>query len=272
MTETYLADRIIMGTNEDPTYFDFWKIQVLAHRTFFPFTKLTIAILTNTPDRPIFNEMREAGVDVYPYQPSRLVPHGNQAKLLRYYCAAQFRNESCIVSDIDTIPMQSEYVDRIGNEIVIAPDKLLAVGKEVLINGPDSGKFPAHHTAGLGGMFDRLYRCNGKTFAEVVEQYIGMKTFDHKENVMNLPFNFSDESLNRALIHVNGVAVKDITRNIDIQKQWIDRSWWNIDEQFMQADGYIEANLLRPFADHYEQILPIIKYIESKGISKYHDI
>lgn len=270
MTETYIPDRIIMGTNEDPTYFDFWKIQVLAHRTFFPFTKLTIAILTNTPDRPIFGEMREAGVDVWVYQPSRLVPHGNQAKLLRYYCASQFPNELCVVSDIDTIPMQSAYVEKIGNGVEAG--KLLAVGREVLLNGPDSGKFPAHHTSGYGNVFSLLYQCQSKTFAECVEQFIGMRHFDHKENVMNIPFNFSDESLNRALIHLHKVPVKDMVREINIQRDWIDRSWWAIDEARLNNGEYIEANLLRPFADHYEQILPIIKYIELKGSDKYHDI
>lgn len=265
-----MIDRIVMGTNEDAMYFDFWKIQVLAHRTFFPDVMLTIAVLTNKPDSPLLSEIREAGVDVWPYQPSKLVPHGNQAKLLRYYCASAFHNENCIVSDIDTIPMQSEYIESVGREIV--PDKLLAVGREVLINGPDSGKFPAHHTAGYGKIFDKLYKCKGKSFAECVDQWIGMRVFDSKENVMNMPFNFSDESLNRALIQTNSVPVKDIVRNIDIQKQWIDRSWWKIDEEFMNSGGYIEANLLRPFGRHVDQIMPIIKYIESKGVCKYGDI
>jgi len=265
-----MIDRIVMGTNEDAMYFDFWKIQVLAHRTFFPDVMLTLAVLTNKPDSPLISQIREAGVDVWPYQPSKLVPYANQAKLLRYYCASHFTNESCIVSDIDTIPMRSEYVESIGREIV--PDKLLAVGKEVLINGPDSGKFPAHHTSGYGSMFDKLYSCKHKTFAECVEQYIGMNVFDHKENVMNMSFNFSDESLNRALIHTNQVPVKDIIRAIDFRRQWIDRSWWNIDEQFMLTGGYVEANLLRPFGQHIDQILPIIKYIELKGVCKYGDI
>ncbi len=265
-----MIDRIIMGTNEDAMYFDFWKIQVLAHRTFFPDAMLTIAVLTDRPDKPLFAAMRDAGVDVWPYQPSRLVPHGNQAKLLRYYCASQFTKEVCVVSDIDTIPLQSAYVEKIGN--AVTPDQLLAVGREVLINGPDSGKFPAHHTSGYGKIFNQLYRCHNKSFAECVEQFIGMRMFDSKENVISLPFNFSDESLNRALIHLNKVSVKDIIRTIDIQKQWIDRSWWKVDEDFLNGGGYIEANLLRPFVQHIDQILPIIKYIESKGVCKYGDI
>jgi len=268
-----MIDRIIMGTNEDPTYFDFWKIQVLAHRVFFPDTKLTIAVLTDrSRENSQFEAMYDAGVDVRIYNPSRLVPYGNQAKLLRYYCASEFPDELCVVSDIDTIPMQSAYVTRIANEVV--PGKILAVGREVLLGGPDSGKFPAHHTSGYGNAFSTLYQCQNKTFAECVEQFIGLRMFDHKENVMNLPFNFSDESLNRALIHLHKVEVKDITRNIDIRKQWIDRSWWAIDEDFMNLGGYIEANLLRPFAEHYTQILPIIQFIERWGFDlyKYNEI
>lgn len=271
MNETYIPDRIIMGTNEDPTYFDFWKIQVLAHRTFFPYTKLTLAILSDKQrDMNKFHYISEAGVDVRLYAPSKLAPHGNQAKLLRYYCAAQFPDELCVVSDIDTVPMQSAYVEKIVN--VVEHNKLLAVGREVLLNGPDSGKFPAHHTSGYGNVFAALYQCQHKTFAECVEQFIGMRVFDQKENVMNMPFNFSDESLNRALIHLNKVEVKDMIRAIDIKRDWIDRSWWGIDEARLNAGGYIEANLLRPFADNYSSILPIIKYIESKGVDKYGNI
>jgi hypothetical protein len=105
----------------------------------------------------------------------------------------------------------------------------------------------------------------GKSFADVVRQHAGSRVHDHKEDVRNAANAFSDESLNRALIQQYDVPVQYVTRDIDIHTQWIDRAWWDkLDVAHLNADGYIEANLLRPYTKNEDKIAPIVEYLQCK--------
>jgi hypothetical protein len=272
-----MFDRIIVGTNFDPTYFNFWKLQVLAHKTFFPDVKLTFALLDadfhsgfcRTDVKPL--EM--CGAEVFFYAPDDKCPQANQAKLLRYYCAAQFPNDMSILCDMDTVPLTRKYIEGLSKKVT--NDQLLAVGREVY-DIEHTGKFPAHHIAGRGYLFQRLYNTAGKDFSQVVQQHVGLRVFDHKEDARNSPYRFSDESLNRALIEIYKIPVRHITRDIDIHKQWLDRSWWKNSDVYaeLMTGDFIEANMLRPCKIDDPATVSVIKYLESNNEQhlKYEDI
>lgn len=263
-----MLDRIIISTNEDETYLDFWKIQKLANEIFFPNVKLTIAFLTHREENDsLVSLIKSKGIDVKLYKPLDGTPTANQAKILRYYCASEFNDEICLISDMDTIPLQAEYI----NKIISKRQKniLLGIGKEVLDGTPHSGKFPAHHICGEGKLFKEMYNPENLSFDECVKKYIGLKVFDHKEDINNPPHIFSDESLNRAVIYLNKINIQHIKREIDIHKQWIDRSWWFVDEQKLKNNFYIEANLLRPLKQNFQEIKKIITHLEKISDKKY---
>ena len=252
--------RIVTSTNEDLTYLDFWKLQSLSNKVFFPKFKLCIAFLTNRNyDDSLIKEMVDNGIEVKIYTPLNYVPEPNLSKIIRYLYASEFESDICTVTDMDTIPLQSDYLNKVLSHV--EKDKILSVGKEVLINTPDSGKFPAHHTSGFGNMFKKLYNPNNLEFEECVKSLIGINIFHNRENITNSPKDFSDESLNRALIFKNKIDVKDITRDINIYEDWVDRSWWNLNVEKLNSGKYIEANLLRPLKDNYDKIKPIEQYI-----------
>lgn len=266
-----MLDRIIISSNEDRTYIDFWKIQLLSHKIFFPNVKLTLALLTNKEENDeLITKMIDAGLEVRLYKPALDIPLANQAKVLRYYCASEFEEQVSLISDIDTIPLQSKYINNIVSKR--QKNKLLAVGKEVLANTPHAGKFPAHHTCGEGKLFKQMYNPNNLPFQECIKSYIGLRKYDHKENIANHPSTFSDESLNRAVINIHKVDVQDITRDINIHSQWLDRSWWYVDNKKLYEDYYIEANLLRPLNDNILEIKKVIDYLNSLSHHKYENI
>ena len=256
-----MFNRIVTSTNEDKTYLEFWKLQLLSQRVFFPDKKLTIAFYTNrNEDDELIKEMKNEGIDVRLYKIVPNFPEANVAKILRYICASEMGDEVCISVDMDTIQLQSEYMNRITSER--QKDKMLGVGREVLDNTEHRGKFPAHHMCAEGHVFKKLYNPDGKTLERLLVDLSGMKLFDHKENILNHSSMFSDESLNRALIKINNVDVQHIERKIDMYSQWLDRSWWNMNENKLQNGEYIEANLLRPWSNHMEQIEPIYKHLK----------
>jgi hypothetical protein len=111
-----MFDRIVTSTNDNSIYLGFWKIQILSHKKFFPEKKLTIAFLTNrTQDDELVKEMIDSGIDVQLYKPIEGIPEGNHAKVLRYICASQYKNEVCCITDMDTIPLQKEYLTKQTN-------------------------------------------------------------------------------------------------------------------------------------------------------------
>ena len=256
-----MFDRIVTSTNEDEVYLDFWKIQIKSHKIFFPSSKLTMAFLTNREyDDKLIKEMIKEGIDVKIYKPIFGIPEPNLSKILRYYCASEFDDDISTITDMDTIPLQSEYLNSIYSQV--ERDKILAIGLEVLINTVDKGKFPAHHTSGTGHMFKKMYNPKNLNYLEFVNSLVGINVFHNRENIKNSPVDFSDESLNRALIKLNNVPVKHIERKINIKIDWLDRSWWNMDINKLNSGKYIEANLLRPYKNYINQIKPIEDYLD----------
>jgi hypothetical protein len=261
-----MLNRIVTSTNEDKTYLEFWKLQLLSTRAFFPDKKLTIAFYTDrTDDDELVKEMRREGIDVRLYKIIPNHPEGNVAKILRYICASEFGDEVCISVDMDTIPLQSEYINRITS--VRQPGKMLGVGKEVLDGTEHAGKFPAHHMCAEGYVFKKLYNPQDKPLKELLDDLSGSRMFDNKEDIDGHPF--SDESLNRALISKNSVDMHHITRDINISSDWLDRSWWGMNLEKLHSGKYIEANLLRPWSNYTEKIKPVYDYLKSLTDEKY---
>lgn len=253
--------RIVTSTNEDETYLDFWELQYKSNKIFFPEYQLTIAFLTNRNyDDELIKRMINQGIDVRIYKPIEGIPSPNLSKILRYICASEFDDDICVITDMDTIPLQTKYLSNIISKIEL--DKLLCVGKEVLINTVDSGKFPAHHTSGTGKIFKKLYNPENLDYENCVEQISKINNIFHsRECIKNLPVDFSDESLNRALIKLNKIPIKDITRDLDPMIDWIDRSWWSINQNKLDLGQYIESNLLRPYKKYESMIKPIENYL-----------
>lgn len=256
-----MFNRIITSTNEDSTYLDFWRIQILSHKIFFPNKILTIAFLTNrSDDDDLIIEMRSCGIDVRLYKPISNIPEGNHAKLLRYICASEFEDDVCVITDMDTIPLQSDYLNNLTSEREL--NKILCVGSEVYKGTPHSGKFPAHHITAEGKLFKKLFNPKDLSNEDLINEISKINNvYDHKESLLSS--EFSDESLIRVLFEMNVVDRQDLPRNINIKEQWIDRSWWDIDNDRLYSFNYIEANLLRPYKQNVSKIKGIEVFLNS---------
>lgn len=258
-----MFDRIVTSTNENSTYLGFWELQILAHKKFFPEKKLTIAFLTErTYDDELVKKMISHDIDVQLYKPIDGIPEGNHAKILRYICASQYDNEICCITDMDTIPLQKEYL--INQTSLRESNKLLCIGAEVYENTPHYGKFPAHHMTAEGKIFKQLFNPNNLNYEESIKAISDFKVYDLKESIINSQDGFSDESLIRVLIQENNVPTQHVFRNIDKFNDWIDRSWWAIDIEKLKKLKYVESNLLRPYDDHKTRIKPILQFLKDE--------
>ena len=261
-----MLDKIIVSC-DDSHFSQYVPIVSTAWKKFFPECELVIAFLTDRNKEDPFIEKMSKWGDVRLFKPSPLAPLANQAKVSRHILASQFEKEICMLEDIDTIPLQRKYYeDKISAR---EPEHVLAVGAEVFFDTPHQGKFPMSTISAEGQTFRKFINPQNLEYSELISSWVGKAVYDHKEDISNSPHIFSDESLIRALLSEwKGSRITHTPRNVDVQNEWIDRSWWNINEDWLHEGRYVTCNFLRPFTDYYQNAMPVIEYIYGHQPSK----
>lgn len=255
-----LFDRIVVSSDDSPTFLNFWPCVSQAWQKFFD-AKPTLALVTNrSPDDPLFTKLQKYGdVQTVPYIQG--IPTANQAKIARFLVASRMGDEVCMIEDIDTVPLQRMFFeDRLK---IREPNRILAVGHEVLANTVDAGKFPISNITTEGRNFKKLFNPNDLNHEELLKSFVGMRVVDHKENVANDASHFSDESMIRGLIHKHNLhhMIQKVNRDVNIHQDWIDRSWWGYDANKLKAGGYVLCNFLRPCRENAHHFIPIYEYL-----------
>jgi hypothetical protein len=261
-----MLDRVIVSC--DDSYFkEYVPIVSEAWKKFFPECDLSIAFITDrSQDDSLVKRMLNYG-DVKLFKPVEGVPPANQAKISRHILASEFENQVCSIEDIDTVPLQREwYYDRLSKR---KKGSVLAVGAEVFLNTPHSGKFPMSTITAEGDVFKQFINPNNLNYSDLVKSFIDLKIYDNKESINNHPNQFSDESLIRALLsRWEEKTITHVERNVDIRNEWIDRSWWTINDEKLHNGEYVTCNFLRPPMVFHQQIQSIANYIYDNEVSK----
>jgi hypothetical protein len=181
-----------------------------------------------------------------------------------------------MLEDVDTVPLQRVYYqDRTDKR---ENGHLLAVGAEVLNGTLDEGKFPMSTITAEGYTFKKFINPHDLDDESLVKSWIDLKItnhgveharggwMEHSQAINNPPGRYSDESMIWALLtQWSDKNITHVHRAVDINSDWIDRDWWNIDTGKLLYGRYIACNFLRPIwrlnmAD-FNQIKPIIGYI-----------
>jgi len=256
--------RIIVSA-DDSQFVEFLPAVYSAWKKFFPEIRLTLAFLSDREhDDPIFDALRKYA-DLYVYNSIDGIPVPNQAKMIRYICATQFEDEVVSVEDIDTIPLQREWFEKKFSER--KPGTMLRVGKEVFYNTIFDDKMPISTMTAEGHVWKSLINPLSLSYNDLMNSWKTplLKTKDNKQNFGNKPEVFSDESLIQCLMWETKTPETFVFRDVNIHKDWIDRSFWKVDVDKLNRGEYICCNFLRPFRRHKEFFKPILKYIDYEG-------
>ena len=253
-----MFDRIVVSTDENPMFLQFVPIVSTAWKKYFPEKKLSIAFISDRGyDDNLVNKMNNYG-DVKIFNPVAGIPTANQAKIGRHILASEYKEEVCMIEDMDTIPLQRDFF---SNRTSGYDSGIIVVGSEVYNNTPHEGKFPMSTMTATGNLFGEIVNPNNLKYEDVIKSFIGIREFDHKEAIEISPDIFSDESLMRVLLRRWNGEINKVNRDVNVHSDWIDRSWWNIDREKLHSGGYITCNFLRPFVDNFERIKPVADYI-----------
>jgi len=274
-----MFDRIIVSS-DDSHFKDFWPVVAKAWNKYFPDKKVCLAFVTDKDENhPTVQKLKKWG-EVYLFPVQENIPTPNQAKMYRHILAGMFENDICMIEDIDTIPLQKDFVNRILSQR--KKDEILRVGSEIYKGSKEEGKFPTSNLTAESYIFKKLINPKNLSFDELFKTWCNISHFDHKESVNNTPDptgvfgGFSDESLMRVLInrYITDFEGKvcEIERNVNIHAYWIDRSWWGIDINRLKSDTYVICNFLRPISQYYPYCEPIFKYIFNDDNIKKTDV
>jgi hypothetical protein len=248
-----LFDKVILSTNDNPKYYQWWPIVAHAWKRLYPDVEVILAYVSSYNHQFREKQFRKHGKVIrWELKNDQIDP--NWAQIARYLVAAECGDSVCMINDVDFLPLNKEYFNEIISQYRVE-DGFLGVGWEEYQQRPlVPTKWAAGLMTGTGNQFRELYSTD-----EI--DINSLRLFDDKESVANPPNQFCDESLNRALLHLSGQRIKLITNGLDKRTQTLDRSWWNLDEDKLKAGGYAYAHLPRPYEKYQEQVKPILDYI-----------
>jgi hypothetical protein len=238
------VDRVIVSSDLSPQFLNFWPLAAASWTQTFGITPTLALVSRSEVSVEILEKLKQFG-EVIVVISNIQAPLPNQAKLVRWYTACKFKNETVTIEDIDTVFLNSSYL--INKLKHFDPERLLGIGADVNQDDPDyRGKFPASNLTGRGNVFSEFFESSSEeSFDDFVNRYKNLTVIDDREDPFNNPKNFSDESLIRAIRRKSGQdLIFTIPRGVDIQREWMDRSWWPSDGKIPK--NAILANIPRP--------------------------
>jgi hypothetical protein len=253
-----MVKNVILSVNESYDYYGILPIVSAAYRKYYPESKLIIGALSTIPAQTIkaFKKYCDS-VIVLARHPE--YPTCNQGKMMRFYIASQYGKETCMINDIDTIPLQGKFfVERFAKR---PEGVLLAIGAELYKKTINKGKFPISYMAAEGYVFNKLFSTGDKTWEAFIDSFKNVKKVDGKENLKKPLGVFSDESLIRVI--KGGVKILHLPR---IYRPAIDsiarRSKFSAER--LKKGGYFEAHHLHPIQQYKNRLIAIAQYLKMK--------
>lgn len=259
-----MINQIILSTNEDPKYMEFWKPVSWAYKKMFPDVTVHLAFLTNRDENdPLVKEFREYG-KVTLFKPLPYIQEFSQAKMIRFILASQQGKDVCYIDDIDLFPLVKSFITLKTD--ARPKNNLLCVGGEVYNH---NGCYPVSQMTAEGKTWKKFINPNDLSYEALFNEWANTPVmFDRREDV-NIPLDwdkdsyFSDERLLRRLLHHSDINIYKLERGYaNFLKSTVDRYDWNIVRDNLFAHRYFNAHCLRPYSQYLEEHKPLLEYIE----------
>ena len=133
--------RVFLSCDDNPLYSQFWPITAAAWRKYGYEPLLS---LVTDRDYEEWKWMEEFGeVDRYHLRPE--LPAGNWAKVARFFSYYKYSNDKGMVGDIDMLPLNKSYFDRLFE---YDDDKLLLSSFKAYEGMPYRGEYPYYKFPG----------------------------------------------------------------------------------------------------------------------------
>ena len=239
-------DRVILSSNDDPKYLDFWPFVSKAWRELIGIEPVLFFIGEHSK----VAELSKWGqVIQFPVDP--LWDIVNQSQSIRLYAGSKFPDENLIISDLDMLPINREYFNSLSE---YNDDSFISYTSDVIQYGfyLRSPQFPMCYLAAKGSTFNEI---------------LGISTSTTWENFLltlknsSMGYGTDQKYFYSKFIKWAGKDSKYIGLNrgwIDgkIAKNRLDRVNWPNTKEY-QINNYYDCHLPLPFSIHKDRCLEL---------------
>ena len=239
-------DYVILGSNTNPLYLDFWPIVSKIWSEIFNIVPVLGLITDYNSDF----KKDEYGI-VKCFKAVENINSSLQSQLVRLFLTAQLSG-NLLISDIDMIPLSKQYfIDDLKKYDENKLHVMSADNSECLNNK----EYPMCYILANSAIFNNCLqlKLNWDDFIISLHNYNYGWTTDQRylfTKINEYKALYQDKVLFQNRGWENGIASRRI-----------DRAHWQYDPQKVQGGHYIDSHLLRPYHDHKTDIDTLISYL-----------
>ncbi len=235
-------DYAIVSTDQNEMYKDFWSIVKNLWINLIDITPILVEIGD-------YNEIIDDGECViHKIKKIEGINTGLQSQIARMFITKYYKDDVCVTSDIDMLPLSKEYftksIESYDN------DSLIIFSSDAY---PNKNRYPICYNAAKGGLFNEILDLD-VSFEEYCnrlidygwgwdtdELYFGKKVneYSNKNRIIKLNRGWS-----------NGIA-----------NDRIDRVNWNYDITRLKNQKYIDSHSLRPLTTYNNEVKQLIELL-----------
>jgi len=239
-SKSFKIDRVILTSNNNPTYLQFWPLVARAWRDRIGI-KPTLFLVS---DESI--EIDETIGDVIRVHTIEGVSTANHAQILRLLAPIYFEEEICLISDIDMLPLNRDYFIKSVEKI---PDDRFVVYRDAAYG--DSKRFPMCYNAGKGKLFKSIFNISSiDEIPQKIKGWInwwisqGGTAWDTDEVVLFTHVRGWEQFAHQCIF----------LHHTSMVEQRIDRADWRYDKEKLKNNYYIDAHMVRPLDTYRKEI------------------
>lgn len=245
-------DKVILSSDLNEDYLGFWNIVSKAWKELIDIEPVLYVI----SDKEI-EELSEEYGKVYYHSPVEGVETKNQAQIIRHFATTNFPNDVCIISDIDMMPLNKKYYNKLVENV--SDEKLVVYSADAYPPGtPSFPSYPMCYVCAKGSTFESIIGANINNFSTEVHKwmeaghgwwtderyfYTKWSDWDKKNGEENTVL------YGRGFNHGPPITIHRIDRS--------EHPYY--DHEKLQNGNYIDYHMPRPYGEHKGQIDKIYK-------------
>lgn len=237
-------DYVVIGSNKNPLYLDFWPVVSKVWKTKFGVTP----VLGLIDDFESEIEESEYGL-IKRFKSSDNILPELQSQIVRLYLP-KYLNGYCLISDIDMFPLSKKYFEECASNLT--NDNMVIYSS----NHPqtiDSNMFPMCYVSAHSDVYKDIFDIN-LDWDDFCKLLVGRGEYWYTDQKYLYEKAMDFHNKTNKLILLNRVWNAPIDNRVD-------RSSWSYSPELVKEEYYIDCHSLRPYNEHKEEIDKLIELL-----------
>jgi hypothetical protein len=230
-------DRVILATNNNENYIEFWPVVAKAWQKMG--IRPTLGLIA-TSDVTVDETLG----DVIRFEPIPGLAESTQAQAIRLLLPAYFPDDVCILSDIDMLPLNRDYF---FNSVKEFPDDLFVVFKDRAYT-LEMKQYPMCYNVAKGSTYAKVFQVKNVRHIQAIMQ---------GWCALELGWNTDEKVMWQVLQRWNGETQKMKLLGHTVERR-LDRADWR-KELIEVRDYYIDCHMPRPYSQYKEEIDQVVR-------------